>query len=412
MKRAFLTASVLFAATTVIGAAHASPGTLVVDKDKVQCPKADFTSIQAAVTAAQPGDKIKVCPDLYNEDVTVNKPLTLQATSKPDVDSCSTPAPADPTQNAIVTGVTSSFTLLANDITLDGFVVQGNSTVGIRTSDAFSGYLIRENVVQSNDFSGINFLSSGTRESRVTHNCLRLNAFDGLASEVSAEGANLDNARVDHNFAIDNAVGIDPSGAGARVNVVLEHNESLGNIIGYAISNSTGSAIVHNSSEGDFFGIDVAGANVGLDVGHNTVLAGARDGIVVTIFGSFPVFPAPSSNVDISHNFVENRGRIGIGVAPISLVDSTIAYNKTLDNASDGIRLGRGNTGNEVANNQSDRNGRDGIRALTGATGNTFENNSMFDNVEFDARDDNRPFNTWVNNHCLTDFPPGTICGV
>jgi hypothetical protein len=266
MKRAFLAASVLFAAITVIGAAHASPGTLVVDKDKVQCPKADFTSIQAAVTAAQPGDKIKVCPDLYNEDVTVNKTLTLQATSKPDVDSCSTPAPADPTQNAIVTGVTSSFTLLANDITLDGFVVQGNSTVGIRTSDAFSGYLIRENVVQSNDFSGINFLSSGARESRVTHNCLRFNTFDGLASEVSAEGANLDNARVDHNFAIDNAVGIDPSGAGARVNVVLEHNESLGNTIGYAISNSTASAIVHNSSEGDFFGIDVAGANVGLDV--------------------------------------------------------------------------------------------------------------------------------------------------
>jgi hypothetical protein len=28
----------------------------------------------------------------------------------------------------------------------------------------------------------------------------------------------------------------------------------------------------------------------------------------------------------------------------------------------------------------------------------------------FDARDDNRPANTWIGNHCQTDFPAGTIC--
>src|SRR3954469_14117178 len=45
--------------------------TVMVDDDKVQCPKADFTSIQAAVTAAKPGDQIKVCPGTYHESVTV-----------------------------------------------------------------------------------------------------------------------------------------------------------------------------------------------------------------------------------------------------------------------------------------------------------------------------------------------------
>ena len=37
---------------------------ILVDDDKVQCPNADFTSIQAAVNAAHSGDTIRVCPAL------------------------------------------------------------------------------------------------------------------------------------------------------------------------------------------------------------------------------------------------------------------------------------------------------------------------------------------------------------
>jgi len=36
---------------------------------------------------------------------------------------------------------------------------------------------------------------------------------------------------------------------------------------------------------------------------------------------------------------------------------------------------------------------------------------TMFDNREFDARDDKRTANRWVGNRCRTDFPTGTICG-
>src|SRR5215218_10391496 len=55
------------------------PATLVVDRDGVECANAEFSSIQAAVDAAQPGDLIRVCPDLYSETVVVDKPLTLKA---------------------------------------------------------------------------------------------------------------------------------------------------------------------------------------------------------------------------------------------------------------------------------------------------------------------------------------------
>jgi hypothetical protein len=44
---------------------------LIVDDDHADCPNAQFTSIQAAVDAAQPGSKIKVCRGTYNEQVTI-----------------------------------------------------------------------------------------------------------------------------------------------------------------------------------------------------------------------------------------------------------------------------------------------------------------------------------------------------
>jgi hypothetical protein len=45
--------------------------TLKVDDDHAQCPDAQYTSIQAAVTAAGPGDTVLVCPGTYTEQVRV-----------------------------------------------------------------------------------------------------------------------------------------------------------------------------------------------------------------------------------------------------------------------------------------------------------------------------------------------------
>jgi len=41
--------------------------TLLVDDDKVQCPTAGFTTIQAAVDAAPAGATIRVCAGTYTE---------------------------------------------------------------------------------------------------------------------------------------------------------------------------------------------------------------------------------------------------------------------------------------------------------------------------------------------------------
>jgi len=57
--------------------AAAEPATWVVDDDLQQCSQAQFRSIQEAVTEANAGDLIRVCPGLYTESVTIDKPLTL-----------------------------------------------------------------------------------------------------------------------------------------------------------------------------------------------------------------------------------------------------------------------------------------------------------------------------------------------
>jgi parallel beta-helix repeat protein len=412
MRKAFVLAVIALGALAV-GVSNALAKDLVVDKDKVQCPKAAYISIQAAVAAASPGDRISVCPDTYVESVNVPKPLEIVANPKTTLageDSClaTTPAAPDPTKDAIVDGGAFSFNLAANNVKLDGFVIQG-SAIGVQTSSSFSGYDIANNLVQNNTTAGINFLSGGANASRVSMNCLRVSENgEGVESET---GPLLANARVDHNAGTGNGVFVDASGVGARDNVTFDHNESINNGVGFLISNSTNSSIDHNYSEGDANGVNVGGSNNGLAISNNTVVNGPASGITASATNSFPPFAGPNTGLEFDHNVVTGHAR-GIRIlADAGLVNSRIDHNDTSANVLYGILLEAGNTDNTIDYNKADDNGQIGIYSM-GATGNTFLFNSMFGNAVFDARDDARASNTWSGNHCNTDFPPGTICGV
>src|SRR5436190_1854976 len=66
-----------FFAIMAIGSLAARAATLIVD-DNLQCPGATYPTIQGAVTAASPGDTIKVCPGTYVEQVMITKNLKVE----------------------------------------------------------------------------------------------------------------------------------------------------------------------------------------------------------------------------------------------------------------------------------------------------------------------------------------------
>jgi parallel beta-helix repeat protein len=408
MRRVLLTLAMVLGGLEA-GVSNARAAELVVDKDKVQCPNAEYTSIQAAVSAAAPGDRIEVCPDLYLESVQVAKTLDIVAEPKTmlnDEQSCLALGAPDPTKDAIVQRAP-AFDLQANNIKLEGFVVQEAPHVGINTSSSFSGYKIADNVVQGNVFTGVNLLSSGARESRVSGNCFRSN-FTGLES---TNGAILKNARIDHNVSTNNSsIGFDLAGISAKTNVRVEYNKSAHNQVGFSIANSTNSSIDHNYSQGDTNGVLLGGSNNELEVSYNTFVAGLN-GIVMSDINTTPNFFGPNSNLDIGHNVVTQE-QTGIWIiADATFVMSEIHHNDTSANAQYGILLETG-SGNTIDHNTANENGVDGILNYLVSVGNFFVTNTMFGNGTFDAKDDNRPSNTWRGNKCNTDSPPGTICGV
>ncbi len=95
----------IFALSVCVGCASAATYTV--------CPSGcDYTRIQAAINATDPGDTIEVHSGTYYEHVNVNKQLILNGVDtggdKPVVDA---------------SGNDSAITLSANAITLDGFTV-------------------------------------------------------------------------------------------------------------------------------------------------------------------------------------------------------------------------------------------------------------------------------------------------
>jgi len=71
------TRPIIAAAFTIASTITGFAATLTVDDDHVQCPGAQYSSIQAAVNAAKQNDTINVCPGTYPEQVTVTKSLSI-----------------------------------------------------------------------------------------------------------------------------------------------------------------------------------------------------------------------------------------------------------------------------------------------------------------------------------------------
>jgi parallel beta-helix repeat protein len=119
-RRALVCALATITTTLALGAGQAFAAQLTVDDDGADCQSADFTSIQAAVTAASPGDNIRVCAGVYSEQVRIpagKDGLKLFSTPKGAAVIKAPPAMTDPGDIVYVAG--------ARDVSIDRFVISG-----------------------------------------------------------------------------------------------------------------------------------------------------------------------------------------------------------------------------------------------------------------------------------------------
>jgi hypothetical protein len=79
----FMMHSLLLAIALGFGVSPANAATWLVSQTIPPCVTAtsrsdDPTTIQAAINGAAPGDTVVVCPGIYQEQININKPLTLK----------------------------------------------------------------------------------------------------------------------------------------------------------------------------------------------------------------------------------------------------------------------------------------------------------------------------------------------
>ena len=306
----------------------------VVDDNGLDCPTATYTSIQAAVTAAPPGTRIRVCAGTYTEQVTIpagKDGLLLYST--PDL-AAVIKAPAtmtDPKAIVLVRG--------AHNVTIRHFTITGpGSTLcdslryGVRVDTGGSALIESNHITEIHD-----------------------TPFGGCQNGVAVlAGRNLEGttgtAEVSHNL-------IDRYQKGG---VVIDNTGSFGNVH-------------HNRILGP--GTQPSNAPNGIQVSRG---AGAT----------------ADYNVVTGNSYTFNTVFIGTGIIIYQAGSNlAIGYNEVFKN-DDGVSLYTTN-GTLIEHNYShDQIVYDGFFADFDAPNNTFSHNRAENNAEFDCDD----FTTGPNN--------------
>jgi parallel beta helix pectate lyase-like protein len=341
-------------------ASSASSAMLIVDDNHADCPNAQFTSIQAAVTAASPGAKIKVCPGTYVEQVTIpagKDGLTLF--SEGDLQAVIKAPPV------IVPSPSRSIVLIqAHDVTLRHFTITGpgggpcdSLEYGVRIDSGGSALVTDNHITQIRDepFSGCQ---------------------NGVAVLV---GRNLNNTTgfgtIVHNT-IDNyqkgGIVVDGQLTGPSSNAEVAYND---------ISGIGPTAVIAQN------GIQVSRGAIA-NVHHNLVHDNIYSPATVTGEGIL-IFQVDSSAIQVHHNDVY-RNSDGIGLYTTQNIE--VGWNKSHDNDP-----------------------YDGLFADTDTANNTIEHNKLTNNTEFDCDDVSvGPYNglaavanPWIQDLGNTENRPG-----
>lgn len=414
MKLQNLTATVITSLFVLFLASPAHGSDLIVDDDKLQCPAAQFLTIQSAVVAAtaMPGtQKIRICAGTYAENVLIGPDADTRfeifgdgaekvfVTGVPGV----TGLPLTP---AIFDVLNVSGGVVIEKLTVDGKSALIGNPIGIRYQQT-SGLLKDLAVLNVRDAAGVG-QSVG----------IRINSSDGTPV----------NARVEDNL-VQNWTRVGIMGNGPGVNIHVEDNLITGPELpkmhapnGVQISRGAAALVKGNTVRNASIGIVPPNAGSGIllfcpaftvvqgnkifdsDTGVNledSAMAGVIGNEVSnSLFDAYPVLSGVAVFFGLTAPFpVGCPG--GLQASDNNLIEGNKAFNNGRDAVHlEGFALQPGPSSNRIKNTDIKTSGRDGLRVVTGL-GNRFVNNVMENSVEHDAHDDQMPtLNIWIDNIC------------
>jgi Right handed beta helix region len=330
-------------------ATAASGDVLIVDDDALDCPNAQFPTIQSAVTAASPGDKIKVCRGTYIEQVTIpasKDDLTLFAASARQAIIKAPPVMLPPQAIVRVNG--------AEDVTIRHFTITGpgggpcNSIrYGVFVDGGGSALITDNHITEIRDFPPLSGCQNGIAVA--------------AGRVLPPDGPTFGSATIVHNL-------IDKYQKGG---VLVDGAASSGEVAFNEI------------------------------VGAGPTPFNAQNGIQLSRQAH-----ADAHHNKVSQNFYSPPGVEATGFLLFDNPDARVHHNSVFLNES-GIGTSFVNGTAEISYNSA-RENFDGIVAYNTTTNTLFAHNRAFENTRFDCRDDTIPTpNQWLKNLGRTENQPG-----
>jgi nitrous oxidase accessory protein NosD len=373
----------------------ASAATLCVKANKQSGCEA---TIGAAVAAAAPGDVIQVAEGIYNEQVTINKPLSLVATSgsRTIIDATNF------TTGIFVNGMSTAPNPGVSDVLISGFTIQNASFEGILVVNASDVTIVGNHVTDNNRSLDIN---SGT--------CPGIPVFETNEGVDCGEGIHLmavDNSTVIHNEIDHNAGGVllsDETGP-SQHNYITEnsvHDNPFDCGITMA-SHAPATSVIPTATVS--FGVinNVVEQNISRHNGTQVPGAGAGVGIFAPAPGAMA-----TGNVVIGNDLLDN-GMPGVAMhnhafapapaPPVNLNDNAIIGNHFSGNAADASDTATsGTTGINIAS----------LAPVTGTviSRNTFESETIDVAFKVPSGQLDAHFNSFSNGIGIDNLGSGTV---
>src|SRR2546425_909559 len=253
------------------------------------CANPGYPTIGAAVAAAVPGDTIQVCAGLYAEQVQINKNNLTLLGAQAGVDARTRPFVPDPTTQSIIDDPCGPVQIMADNVALDGFTIQGSTLsdpcflAGIWTNPGFSGtqggHKIRNNIVQDN-ISGIELDSTCTIPTLVQFNLIQNNNNPGPGAANGIQtNFGLCNATIDSNK-FSGHLNASMLGVAPQSNLAISNNELVGGtperiVLAFtSMSSITGNVSIGSTAINGT--IRLFGGNSNVAINSNTLFNGVR----------------------------------------------------------------------------------------------------------------------------------------